>query len=192
MKFGTIFAIHGNFRFYNPMNTFQHLYWTFCLFSNKSNGLKQFEREPYFFSQYFQPWHMYFMEIFVFSTLWTLLNIFNTCSACLQTKKEITSSNCNGPKIFAITTYLNKAMLESIYKIVKTKISMYCKYCANFHGSTTFFFRRRISNHFKDHLHQFQKLYPKMHYFAIFEGLQTLLIHLDDHCILGNELVVIK
>ena len=147
MKIGTIFAIHGNFRFYNPMNTFQHLYWIFCLFSNKSKQLKAICNETIlFFSQHFQPW--YFMEIFVFSTLWTLLNIFNTCSACLQTKKEITTSNCNGPKIFAITTYLNKAMLESIYKIVKTKISMYCKYCANFHGSTTIFFWRRISNHF--------------------------------------------
>ena len=41
---------------------------------------------------------------FVFSTL----DIFNTCSACLQTKKLIAWSNWNGLEIFAIMTYLNK------------------------------------------------------------------------------------
>ena len=35
-------------------------------------------------------------------------------------------------------TYLNKE--ESIHEIVKTKISMYCKYCANLHGSIANFF----------------------------------------------------
>ena len=71
--------------------------------------------------------------------------------------------------------------LESIHEVVNTKISVYCKYCANFYGSIANFFWHRISDHFywsKEHLHQVWKLYPKMHYFAIFEGLQTLLIRL--------------
>ena len=69
-------------------------------------------------------------------------------------------------------------MFESVNEVVKTKISMHCKYCANFHGSIANIFWHRISDHFywsKEHIHQVWKLYPKMHYFAIFEGLQTLL-----------------
>ena len=40
IKIGTIFAIRGNFCFYDVVNTFQHLYWILGFFSIKSKKLK--------------------------------------------------------------------------------------------------------------------------------------------------------
>ena len=44
---------------------------------------------------------------------------------------------CNGPKIFAIMTYLN---VGKYLRHCKNKNSMYCKYCAKFYGSIANFF----------------------------------------------------
>ena len=115
-----------------------------------------------------------------FLTSWKLSNICNTYYICMSL------NNANSSKQFAADhqnlLLLEKSRicekLESIHEVVNTKISVYCKFCANFYGSIANFFWHRISDHFywsKEHLHQVWKLYPKMHYFAIFEGLQTLL-----------------
>ena len=91
MKIGTKFAIHENFRFYDLMNTFQHI------FSIKSKQLKAICNGLIIMFTILLTM-TYLTEFFVFSTLWTLSNIslIPIYSAWLQ-KKQIAWSNRNEP-----------------------------------------------------------------------------------------------
>ena len=56
MKIGTIFAVHGNFRFYDLMNTLQHLFeiyhnWNLFCLVNGSGSLRLLQAICFFWSQ---------------------------------------------------------------------------------------------------------------------------------------------
>ena len=55
MKIGTKFAIHGKFRFYDLMNTFQHIFEHSAFIQIKVNSSKQFTTNPSKCLQYYQP-----------------------------------------------------------------------------------------------------------------------------------------
>ena len=86
---GTIFALHGNFRFYDLRNTFQHLYWIFCLFYKQNQAARS----------NLQWIHLIFYNIFkhdisrkfsFFRPYEHFPTSFNTYFACLE-KKQIAS-----------------------------------------------------------------------------------------------------
>ena len=70
------------------MKTFQHIFEHSAFFQLKAKSSKQFATDPSKFAQYFEPWIL--TEMFVFSTLWELSNIFNTYYTCRQ--KEANNS----------------------------------------------------------------------------------------------------
>ena len=144
IRIGTIFAIRGNFCFYDVVNTFQHLYWILGLFSIKNKKLKAVCNGPIkiciIFPTmkshgnfcFFRPY-----ENFPTSSM-LILPIFK--------RKQIARNNL---QLIKYAKYLQSwhiliKMLESVPEVVETKISMHCEYFANFHGSIAIFLWHRV------------------------------------------------
>ena len=153
MKIGTIFAVHGNFRFYDLMNTLQHLFeiyhnWNLFCLVNGSGSLRLLQAICFFWSQaeyigikdMLESVHKvektknsvrYVMVNNIVNIMMSPLQIALSCLLLIEKRQNV-----------------QKCVVKCDYEVVKTKISMHCKFCANFHGSIAILFWHRISDHF--------------------------------------------
>ena len=99
---------------------------------------KKFAMDPWKFTQYLQ-----YTEIFVFTTSWTLSNIFIAYLLAIGGHWRLLIANIvqitSSYLLYLKTCGICITDVRTFSRGQKTIISVYCKYCANLHGSIASF-----------------------------------------------------